>query len=581
MMSITPPAATRRQQTNETLRSDMWRACDILRRDNNVGGVMQYTEHLAWLLFLRFLDDEEKKREIETAYGAEPYSPVLKGDLAWDRWAGPLALASWQADDLIKFVRGRLLPGLATLSGSPLAGTIARIFSDESVGDQNVVRSVPVCASGYNLKDVLTVINSIRFDSDDDIFTISQVYEDLLERMGSENRTAGEFYTPRPVIRFMVEVTAPQIGETVYDPACGTAGFLAEAYAFMKELPAAQTVEAYQRLQSGTFYGQEKKGLSALLGTMNMVLHGVTTPNLQRTNTLEESMLGSVDNRHDIVLTNPPFGGTEGRHIQGNFPVRANATELLFLEHIVKKLKRTPQARAAVVVPEGTLFRGGAFAEVKKDLLEQFHLHLVVSLPPGTFAPYSDVKTALLFFRRREGTLAQNPAAADETLYYELPLPEGWKKFSKGSKIQDEHFAGAREAWERWERWLAGEGERPFVYAEDIAEAWRVHYAWEAYRNGEGQVQRPQLVPGDGPAARAAHAAAGPRPAGPYTAWIETRERLAARGYDLSARNPNQDARVELPHPAELTASLLERVRELQSILEGLHEMVSNGQEDV
>jgi len=388
-----------KRQTNETLRSAMWRACDILRRDNNVGGVVQYTAHLAWLLFLKFLDEEAQERLAMTALGeGEHYEPVLQGDLAWDAWAGPEKLGTWKVDDLIQFVRGRLLPGLSTLTGSPLARTIARIFSDESVGDQNVVRNVPVCASGYNLKDVLTITNSIHFDSDDDIYTISQVYEDLLERMGAENRIAGEFYTPRPVIRFMVDVIAPQIGETVYDPACGSAGFLAAAYEFMQ--PQERTSEDRETLQHHTFFGQEKKGVSALLGTMNMVLHRVATPNITRTNTLEESVKGSVSGPFDVVLTNPPFGGTEGGHIQQNFPVRSNATELLFLEHIIKKLRHTPDARCGMIVPEGTLFRGGAFAEVRKDLLEQFHPFAVVSLPPGAFAPYFDVKTALLFFQR-------------------------------------------------------------------------------------------------------------------------------------------------------------------------------------
>ncbi|MEZ4616429.1 MAG: class I SAM-dependent DNA methyltransferase [Caldilineaceae bacterium] len=412
-----------KEQTNETLRNDMWRACDILRRDNNVGGIMQYTEHLAWLLFLKFLDEEEKRRKDEADFAGESYHPVLLGtQLAWDAWASAEKLAKTEANDLITYVRGRLLPGLAVMTGSPLARTIAKIFSEETVGDNpNPVRNMPVCASGYNLKDVLAIINSIRLHSDQDIHTISQFYEDLLERMGGENKSAGEFYTPRPVIRFMVETMAPQIGETVYDPACGSAGFLVEAFQYMRQQE--RTTADHDQLQHATFFGREKKGISALLGTMNMVLHDVATPNIDRGNTLEESMKGSVSGRHDVILTNPPFGGTEGRHIQQNFAIRGNATELLFLQHILKKLKRSANGRAAVVVPEGTLFRGGAFADVKKELLEQFHLFAVVSLPPGTFAPYSDVKTAPFFFQRPDHVLSRNPAGAEETWYYEVPLP--------------------------------------------------------------------------------------------------------------------------------------------------------------
>jgi type I restriction enzyme M protein len=203
---------------NETLGADMWRACDILRRDNNVGGVMQYTEHLAWLLFLKFFDQEEKKRAQEAALRGETYTPVLPPDLSWDAWASLAALQKWDSSrgQLVAFVRGRLLPGLASLNGSPLANTIARLFSDESIGDQTVVRNVPVCASDYNLKDVLTIINAIDFERDDHFFTITRFYEDLLARMGQENQIAGEFHTPRPIIRFMVEIIDPQIGETVY-----------------------------------------------------------------------------------------------------------------------------------------------------------------------------------------------------------------------------------------------------------------------------------------------------------------------------------------------------------------------------
>ena len=464
--------------------------------------------------------------------------PVLPPDPDWDAWDSLAALQKWDSSkgQLVAFVRDRLLPELASLNGSPLANTIARLFSDESIGDQTVVRNVPVCASDYNLKDVLTIINAIDFERDDHFFTITRFYEDLLARMGQENQIAGEFHTPRPIIRFMVEVIDPQIGETVYDPACGSAGFLAQAHLWMEKN--ARTLEDMEILQQCTFYGREKKALAALLGTMNLILHGVTTPNIVRANTLEESVKTGVAERFDIVLTNPPFGGKEGRHIQQNFPVPSNATELLFLQHIVKKLKQTANARAAVVVPEGTLFRDGAFAEVKRMLLDDFHLFAVISLPPGAFAPYSDVKTALLFFRHAEGSIVRNSLARYETWYYELPLPAGLKKFSKGSPILDQHFAEARLLWAQWKRWLDGEGERPFPLAADV----------RAGGNGAGQ---------------------------PY--WVETLDDLRARGYDLSARNPYPGERAALPRPAELTARLLERQRELQAALERLHALVSNG----
>ena len=234
----------------------------------------------------------------------------------------------------------------------------------------------------------------------------------------------------------------------MYDPACGTCGFLAQAYLWMRH--AERTIEDHRTLQEQTFYGQEKKPIPALLGLMNVVLHGVTAPRILRRNTLEENVR-QISERYDVIMTNPPFGGVEGRHIQQNFTIQVQATELLFVQHIMKKLKPRDGARCGMVVPEGTLFRSGAFADVKRDLLEQFDLHTIVSLPPGTFAPYSDVKTALLFFDR--------PGPTREIWYYELPLPPGVKKFSKESPIQDEHFAEAQELWQTWHAYRRGNGE--------------------------------------------------------------------------------------------------------------------------
>jgi len=498
-------------QTRESLANDIWRACDILRRDNNCGGIMEYVEHLAWLLFLRFLDAQETIWAQEAEIDGRPYTRILDGPLRWEYW-GKRGLHKWEADELLTFIHGTLLPGLRALSGDPFRDTIRSIFSE---------RTVIVAASGYNLKDVLEIINRIDFTSQDDIFTVSQVYEDLLRRLGNENRMAGEFYTPRPVIRFIIELVAPKLGEEIYDPAAGSGGFLAQAFEYLRAHNPERTIRQDEMLQMETFFGNEKKALPALLGMMNLALHGITVPRIERRNTLEEEVKSAPAKRFDLIVTNPPFGGTENRQIQSNFPVRANATELLFLQHIMKKLKPRDGARCGMVMPEGTLFRGGAFATVKQTLLEDFNLHTVVSLPPGTFAPYSDVKTALLFFER--------PGPTRQIWYYELSLPEGLKKFSKSHPIRDEHFDEARELWR----------------------------AWDAYRKG-GDPGRREAACGD-------------------HSWIVPVEEIKERGYDLSARNPNQAERETYRHPAEITASLLERVRELHNILENLHEMVSNG----
>jgi type I restriction enzyme M protein len=491
-------------QTKTTLGNDIWSACDILRRDNNCGGIMEYVEHLAWLLFLKFLDSQEEEWETQAKINKEKYHRILDGPYRWREWAKK----DWPAEELLRFVNGDLIPHLQNLQGDPVRDTIRGVFSD---------RNVIVCASGYNLKDVIQILDRIDFNNHDDVFTVSQVYEDLLRRLGNENRMAGEFYTPRPVIRFIIDVIDPRIGETVYDPACGSCGFLAQSYEKMKgrEL----SVDDYETLQQRTFFGQEKKAVPALLGALNLVLHGVTAPKVYRRNTLEEN-IRQPSERYDAILTNPPFGGTEGRHIQDNFPVKANATELLFLEHIMKKLKPHDGARCGMVVPEGTLFRGGAFAVVKKDLLEAFNLFLVVSLPPGTFSPYSDVKAALIFFQR--------PGPTKEVLYYEMPLPAGLKKFSKGSPIADEHFSEVRAIWAKW----------------------------KAFREGTGR-----------------------KPKSNETSWVETAVSLASKQYDLSAKNPHHPEAEDVPSPVELTSRLLERNRELKSVLERLHEFVINGEE--
>jgi len=502
------------EQTRQTLTNDIWRACDILRRDNNCGGVMEYIEHLAWLLFLRFLDAQEEVWETETSLTGKAYIRILDGDLRWSVWARK----DWPADDLIQFVHTQLLPTLQGMYGDPFRESIAAIFSE---------RTVIVAASGYNLKDVLKIVDSIDFLSQDDIHTVSHVYESLLQRLGNENKVAGEFYTPRPVIRFMVHLVSPQLSETIYDPAAGSGGFLAETFEYLRTQNPGLSIEENEKLQTQTFFGREKKAVPYLLGMMNVVLHGVWRPNFRRGNTLEEPVKSAPAERFDLVLTNPPFGGTENQQIQENFPVPVNATELLFLQHIMKKLKPRAGARCGMVMPEGVLFRGGAFTTVKKDLLEQFNLHTIVSLPPGAFAPYADVKTALLFFER--------PGPTSAIWYYELPLPAGLKKFSKGSPIVDEHFD----------------------------EAWQLSQTWNAQRKNI-----PANISGEGIE----------KYYGAPNAWITSIEEIKSRDYDLTARNPYGSTNEELLNPTVLTSRLLERIRELHDIVENLHDTITNNE---
>jgi type I restriction enzyme M protein len=407
------------------LANDIWRACDIMRRDDGTTGTLEYMEQLSWLLFLKVFDAIEDRLEVEAELDTPPraYHRIIGGDYRWSVWAH----RDFPADKLVSFIDHELFPYLRGLAGDPERGTIASIFADIPGNRMK---------SPYNLRDVIAIVDEIDFQNQDDIYTVSHIYEDLLRRMGSESGIAGEFYTPRPIVRFMVERIDPQIGERVYDPACGSAGFLVEAYLHMRKARALTSTDV-ETLQRHTFYGKEKKPLPCLLGRMNMILHGVSTPNILRTNTLDEDVRKiPADERRDVILTNPPFGGKENGQVQRNFPVQSQATELLFLQHIMRSLK--PHGRCAVVVPEGVLFRGDAFADVKRGLLESYDVHTIVSLPGGVFQPYSGVKTNLLFFERSRPTR--------ETWYYEVHPPPG-KRFTKGNPIKDTDFDEVRQLW--------------------------------------------------------------------------------------------------------------------------------------
>jgi len=299
--------------------------------------------------------------------------------------------------------------------------------------------------SGYLLRDVVNLVNKVNFNVSDDIHTLSHLYESMLREMRDAAGTNGEFYTPRPVVRFMVDRLAPQIGETVYDPAAGTCGFLVEAYEYLRKQQ--QTIQDRETLQTSTLYGTEKKPMPYLLGIMNLLLHGIEYPNLIRANTLSTLLHEITDRqRYDVILTNPPFGGEEETGIQASFPegARTSETALLFLQFIMRSLKRStgdsPGGRCAMVLPNGPLFADGVAARIKQDLLENFNLHTIVRLPNGVFAPYTNIPTNLLFFQRDGST--------KEIWYYELPVPEGRKNYTKTKPLRDTEFDECRGLWD-------------------------------------------------------------------------------------------------------------------------------------
>ncbi|MFQ5684891.1 MAG: class I SAM-dependent DNA methyltransferase, partial [Candidatus Binatia bacterium] len=292
--------------------------------------------------------------------------------------------------------------------------------------------------SGYLLRDVVNLVNRINFNSSDDIHTLAHLYESMLREMRDAAGDSGEFYTPRPVIRFIVQQVNPRLAETVLDPAAGTGGFLVESYEHLK--PHVKSVEDRRRLQEETLFGIEKKPMPYLLGMMNLLLHGLDRPNLVRDNALRHPLVQITDRaRYDVIMTNPPFGGEEEKGIQDNFPeaTRTSETALLFLQFIMRSLKRG--GRCGMVVPNGTLFGDGVCARVKKELLENFNLHTIVRLPNGVFAPYTSIPTNLLFFDKTGPT--------KEIWYYEHSLPEGRKNYTKTQPLQFEEFAQCQAWW--------------------------------------------------------------------------------------------------------------------------------------
>jgi type I restriction enzyme M protein len=297
--------------------------------------------------------------------------------------------------------------------------------------------------SGYLLRDVVNKVNGVHFNSTEEIHTLGHLYESMLKEMRDAAGDSGEFYTPRPLVRFMVEVVNPRLGETVLDPACGTGGFLVEAFRHVAAQKAAHTVEGRRVLQQATVVGQEAKPLPYMLCQMNLLLHGLESPKIVKGNSLAQKLTDITDaDRVDVTLTNPPFGGEEERGILGNFPEDKQTAEtaLLFLQLIMRRLRATPTpGRAGVVVPNGTLFGDGVCARIKQELLTRFNLHTVVRLPNGVFAPYTSIPTNLLFFDRGGPTR--------EVWYYEQPPPEGRKQYTKTQPMQYEDFAGCLRWW--------------------------------------------------------------------------------------------------------------------------------------
>ena len=377
---------------------------DILHKDAGCGSELDYVEQTSWVLFLKYLDDLERDKATAAELTGKAYTPIIEPKYQWNTWAAPKDAdgkidhhAALTGDDLTDFVNIELFPYLKrfkkdAVSADTIEYKIGEIFSEL----KNRVQS------GYNLREVINRIDELRFRTHAEKHEMSHLYEDKIKNMGNAGRNGGEYYTPRPLITTIVKVVAPKIGDTIYDGAVGSAGFLCEAFNYLRHSKQLTTKET-ELLQKKTFYGKEKKSLAYIIGIMNMILHGVEAPNIIHTNTLAENLADIQEkDRYDIVLANPPFGGKERAEVQQNFPIKTGETASLFLQHFIKILKAG--GKAGVVIKNTFLSNtDNASVSLRKLLLENCNLHTVLDLPGGTFTG-AGVKTVVLFFEKGSAT---------------------------------------------------------------------------------------------------------------------------------------------------------------------------------
>lgn len=396
---------------------------NIMRKDTGVDGDAQRLSQIVWMLFLKIFADKEAEYEIMD----DDYKSPLASEYRWQNWA--MDDEGLTGDELIDFINNRLFPYLQNLDNNSdkRAFIIKNIFQDT----YNYMKS------GTLLRQVINKINEIDFNSSEDRHLFNDIYEQLLQSLQSAGN-AGEYYTPRAVTQFIVDMINPQIGEKILDLACGTGGFLACTIEHLKKQ--IQTTEEGESLNSNIL-GIEKKPLPHQLCTTNMILHGIDTPiNIRRDNTLSKPISNiSPADRVDCIVTNPPFGGIEEEGIESNFPsaYRTKETADLFLLYIIAMLK--PHGRCGVVLPDGALFGEGVKTRIKEKLMTDCNLHTIIRLPKSVFAPYTSINTNLLFFTKGEPT--------KETWFYRLDMPEGYKNFSKTKPMKREHLQPIDEWW--------------------------------------------------------------------------------------------------------------------------------------
>ena len=398
---------------------------NTLRHDDGCSTALDYVEQSSWVLFLKYFDDLELTREQAAELEEKPYERIISGDYQWNKWAMPRdwtgkydSKSALVGDDLIEFVNGKLFPYLQSFTEKYEPDTIEYKVGIIFTNIKNKI------SSGYNLRDIIEHIDELRFQTAENRHEMTQIYEDRLRQMGNAGRNGGEYYTPRPLIRTIVKSVNPQIGETVYDGACGSAGFLCEAYTYMHGKPGISSSEE-ATLQTKTFYGKELKGLAYIIAMMNMILHGVQSPNIIRTNTLTENLSNiTPSEQKNVILANPPFGGSEREEVQQNFPIKSSETAYMFMQHFMRMLKAG--GRAGIVI-KNTFLSNGDAKLLRKKLLEECNLHTILDLPSGVFTG-AGVKTVVLFFTKGEPT--------QKIWYYQLD-----KHFTKTQPLTEDDLA--------------------------------------------------------------------------------------------------------------------------------------------
>jgi type I restriction enzyme M protein len=370
---------------------------DVLWKEAGCTTELDYTEQTSWLLFLKYLDGLEQDLADEAALEGKKYSYILDKPYRWESWAAPKSKdgkvdhnKALTGDDLRDFVNQKLFPYLQRFKQKATRSNTIEYKIGEIFGEiKNKI------SSGYNMREIIDHIDSLRFRSQAEKHELSHLYEAKIRNMGNAGRNGGEYYTPRPLIRAIVQVVQPKIGERIYDGAVGSAGFLCEAYEYLKQAHLKRTTAQDRLLQERSFYGKEKKSLAYVIGIMNMILHGIEAPNIIHTNTLSENLADIQDkDRYDVVLANPPFGGKERKEVQQNFPIRTGETAFLFLQHFIKMLKAG--GRGGVVIKNTFLSNtDNASVSLRKLLLESCNLHTVLDCPAGTFQG-AGVKTVVL-----------------------------------------------------------------------------------------------------------------------------------------------------------------------------------------